>query len=142
MLYSRMLNERNRLEEEINSLDQLINNLPPGNLFFSHNGKYIKWYQSDGHQKTYISRKNLELAQQLAIKKYLSAQKEDILQELCAIDYYLNLKISEAKKLIRTEKYTISQISDMLMFSCIHHFSRSFKRFTGITPSEYKKKIS
>lgn len=59
-----------------------------------------------------------------------------------AIDYYLNLKISEAKKLIRTEKYTLSQISDMLMFSCIHHFSRSFKRFTGITPSEYKKKIS
>ena len=57
------------------------------------------------------------------------------------IDFYLNLKISEAKKLIRTEKYTISQISDMLMFSCIHHFSRSFKRFTGITPTSYKKSV-
>jgi len=57
------------------------------------------------------------------------------------IDYYLNLKMSEAKKLIRTEKYTVSQISDMLSFSCIHHFSRSFKRFTGMSPNEYKRSV-
>lgn len=64
--------------------------LPEGKLICSQSSpSYFKWYQSDGHQKTYIPRKNLELARKLAIKKYLSAKKTDILQELCAIDYYL-----------------------------------------------------
>ncbi len=112
----------------------------------------------------YESKKIVENTLAEAIKEYLS---ENIygnmnLEQLCrrfnisksylckifkenygkgVIDFYLNLKIKEAKKLIRTEKYTISQISDMLMFSCIHHFTRSFKRFTGITPTAYKKSV-
>ncbi len=57
------------------------------------------------------------------------------------MEYYNDLKISEAKKLLRTEKHTISQISDMLGYSCIHSFSRAFKKNVGFSPTSYKKKI-
>lgn len=57
------------------------------------------------------------------------------------MEYYNKLKISEAKRLLRTDKYTISQISDMLGYSCIHSFSRAFKKAVGISPTSYKKRI-
>ena len=57
------------------------------------------------------------------------------------MEYYNLIKIAEAKKLLRTDKYTISQIADMLGYSCIHSFSRAFKTTVGISPTIYKKKI-
>ncbi len=56
------------------------------------------------------------------------------------IEYFLKLKISRAKKLL-LEGMTVSRISDMLGYSSIHNFSRAFKRSTGLSPTEYKKKI-
>lgn len=57
------------------------------------------------------------------------------------MEYYNDLKISEAKRLLRGGRYSVSQISDMLGFSCIHSFSRSFKNAVGASPTEYKKRI-
>lgn len=47
------------------------------------------WYQSDGHKKIYIKKKDKELAEKLAIKKYLSALLEDLEKEKSATDMYL-----------------------------------------------------
>ncbi len=58
------------------------------------------------------------------------------------IDYFIELKIKEAKKLIREDEYNITQISDKLGYSSIHHFTRMFKRVTGFSPLTYKKSIS
>ena len=55
--------------------------------------------------------------------------------------YYNSLKIKEAKKLIREGKYNVTQISDMLCFDNPQYFSKTFKKFTNMTPSEYKKSI-
>lgn len=57
------------------------------------------------------------------------------------MEYYNSLKIAEAKKLLRSGAHSVSQISDMLGFSCIHSFSRSFKNSVGTSPTEYKKRI-
>jgi AraC-like DNA-binding protein len=57
------------------------------------------------------------------------------------IKYYNSLKIKEAKKLIREDKYNFSQISDMLCFDNPQYFSKAFKKFTNMTPSEYKASI-
>ncbi len=57
------------------------------------------------------------------------------------IKYYNSLKIKEAKKLIREDKYNITQISDMLCFDNPQYFSKAFKKFTNMTPSEYKASI-
>ena len=53
----------------------------------------------------------------------------------------MDLKIKEAKKLIRENNYSISQISDMLGYSSIHIFSRAFKKAVGLSPTAYRKSI-
>lgn len=55
--------------------------------------------------------------------------------------YYNSLKIKEARKLIREGAYNLTQISDMLHFDTPQYFSKCFKKFTNMTPSEYKVSI-
>lgn len=45
--------------------------------------------------------------------------------------------INEAKQLLRTKKYTVNQICDMLNFSTQQMFTRFFKNMTGNTPKQY-----
>lgn len=55
------------------------------------------------------------------------------------MQYFLELKISEAKRLIRENKMSIHEIAAALSYSSPTYFSNAFKRCTGKTPSEYKK---
>lgn len=57
------------------------------------------------------------------------------------IDYYIRMKISLAKQLIRNNQLNFTQIADTLGYTSIHYFSRQFKRCTGLTPSEYSSSI-
>lgn len=53
---------------------------------------------------------------------------------------YMKLKIDESKKLIR-KNLTFSAIAEKLCFDSVSHFSETFKKFSGMTPSEYKSSI-
>lgn len=55
--------------------------------------------------------------------------------------YYNELKIKEAKRLIRENHLNITQISDALHFDSPQYFSKCFKAHTKMTPSEYKASI-
>ena len=55
------------------------------------------------------------------------------------LSYFIGLRISAAKKLIRESSLTFTEISERLGFSSVHYFSRLFKQHTGMTPSEYAK---
>ena len=57
------------------------------------------------------------------------------------IQYYIDMKIDKAKKLLSQQKYTVSEISDMLGFGSIYYFSRQFKLQTDMSPTEYIKSI-
>lgn len=59
--------------------------MPKGKLICCGNS----WYQSDGHKKTYIKKKDKVLAEELATKKYLSTLLEDLEKEQSALDMYL-----------------------------------------------------
>ncbi len=54
--------------------------------------------------------------------------------------YYRNLKIDEAKRLIK-EGEPVAEISDKLFFESPNYFTKVFKATTGLTPSKYKKTI-
>ncbi len=57
------------------------------------------------------------------------------------LKYFTQLKIKEAKKLIRENKYTFSQISDMLNFSSPSHFAAVFKKYANSSLTQYKNSI-
>ena len=65
-------------------------------------------------------------------------QKE---QHCGVIHYFSYLKIEEAKQMIRQEQANFTEISDALGYTSIHYFSRKFKTFTGMSPSEYALSI-
>ena len=55
-------------------------------------------------------------------------------------DHIDNYVIGEAKLLIKSRKYSIAQISDMLNFTSQAYFGRYFKKHTGYTPMEFAEK--
>ena len=57
------------------------------------------------------------------------------------IRYFNSLKINEAKKLIREANFNMSQIADRLGFDNPQYFSKFFRMYTGMSPSEYKSSI-
>jgi len=70
------------------------------------------------------------------LQRQLSGEKtsfKNILQET---------KFELAKKLLQQKQLTISEISYMLGYSDLGNFSRSFKKFTGSSPQEYRNSIS
>lgn len=57
------------------------------------------------------------------------------------IHYYNSLKIREARRLIREGKHNMTQIADLLGFDNPQYFSKCFKSFMKMTPTEYKESI-
>lgn len=58
-----------------------------------------------------------------------------------AKNYINELKLSKSKELIRNSTHTLSEISEILGFSSIHYFSKKFKSYFNISPTEYSKSI-
>lgn len=60
----------------------------------------------------------------------------------CSImSFYLNLKLTEAKRLLREEDLNIGQISEKLGFESPEYFSKYFKKRVGYSPREFRKML-
>src|SRR5690625_258074 len=53
-------------------------------------------------------------------------------------EYILQTKVEEAKTLLQFTNYSISNIYTLLHFYDQTHFTKVFKRFTGLTPKQFK----
>lgn len=96
----------------------------------------IKSYLCDNLYKTLTLD---TLCKKFSVSKSNLCKKWKEHSEIGIIDYFISLKVNEAKRLLGEGKISVTQIADMLGYSTIHHFSHSFKKFTGTSPSEYKK---
>lgn len=54
--------------------------------------------------------------------------------------YFIELKINQAKQLLRENELSVREISERLAFSTPDYFTKTFKRITGLTPLAYKKR--
>ena len=53
--------------------------------------------------------------------------------------YIIQLKINHACDLLRLERYNVSQIAELCNYSDVYFFSRQFKEYMGITPTQFLK---
>ena len=54
--------------------------------------------------------------------------------------YFIELKINQAKQLLRENELSVREISENLAFNTPDYFTKTFKRITGLTPLAYKKR--
>lgn len=71
---------------------------------------------------------------------YLSALfKKEFNQNF--VDYINETKINAACEMIREGKYRIYEISYKLSFENAYYFTKVFKRYTGVTPTDYQRRV-
>ncbi len=58
------------------------------------------------------------------------------------IDYLTKVRIQNSKELLVNTNYTLDNIAEMSGFHDIKYFKKKFKKFTGLSPSEYRKLYS
>ena len=55
------------------------------------------------------------------------------------IKYLHNYRIQKAKSILRSDYETIDQVATSVGYNSIYHFSKMFKKYVGLSPSEYTK---
>jgi transcriptional regulator GlxA family with amidase domain len=55
------------------------------------------------------------------------------------LNYLINIRITEATKLLKKNEVNITDIALSTGFYSSQHFSTTFKKLTGYTPSEFRK---
>lgn len=83
-----------------------------------------------------------ELSEIVNINKYYLIRLFKQQTGLSPIDYLINVRLSQAEKLLTQTSLTISEISDRVGFHSPSHFSKTFKESNHMTPSTYRKKFS
>ncbi|MEQ1840448.1 MAG: helix-turn-helix transcriptional regulator, partial [Verrucomicrobiales bacterium] len=60
---------------------------------------------------------------------------------LSPMEYVLSLRVQEAQRLLSTTQSSLSEIAAATGFYDQSHFTKRFRRVTGMTPSEYRKGV-
>lgn len=55
------------------------------------------------------------------------------------IKYLHMLRINKAKSMLMSDYESINQVAESVGYSSIYHFSKMFKQYVGVSPSEYSK---
>ncbi|GHT64326.1 AraC family transcriptional regulator [Spirochaetia bacterium] len=55
-------------------------------------------------------------------------------------EYLVDIRLLTAKEFLKDTVYNISEIADFTGYESIYSFSRIFKQYTGVSPSEWRKR--
>ncbi len=71
---------------------------------------------------------------------YLSREFSRYFDDLSFGDYIRKLRIERATEMLKTSDHSLAEIAYLTGFSDQSHFTRTFKKVTGIGPFQYRKK--
>lgn len=54
---------------------------------------------------------------------------------------YRQLRIEEARRMLRAGQYNVSEIADRLGYPNVHAFSNQFRKMSGMSPTDYQRSI-
>ena len=97
MIFERIKQEYQQVNNKINSIKSKIQRLPKGKLLCHRNGKYYRWRISDGHTETTLPKTNRPLAEKLAYKEYLQQELNNLIHEKKALSLYLDYHSNNVK---------------------------------------------
>lgn len=55
--------------------------------------------------------------------------------------YLTNFRMKRSRELLRAQHYTVAQVAELVGYHDSFYFSRVFKKYNGLSPSDYRKKI-
>lgn len=91
---------------------------------------------------TNLSLSLTEISQSLNVHPtYLSREFSKYFDDLSFGDYSRKLRIEKAVHLLQETQYPLAEIAYLTGFSDQSHFNRTFKKYTGKNPSEYRRKF-
>ena len=121
-----------------NYFTKMKNNVNSSSEYNRNQGIYSRFIQAV--QKNYVQERSITYyADLLCISpKYLSQVIKNVTGRLAG-EWISDYVILEAKALLKSNKYTVQQVCDMLNFANQSFFGKYFKRKTGMSPKNYMK---
>lgn len=80
-----------------------------------------------------------QLAEKVSITKYYMVHAFKREYGVSPINYIINCRIKEGKRLLAETDLSLSQIAAILGFSSSSYFSQTFRNAEGTSPTEYRK---
>ena len=57
------------------------------------------------------------------------------------MEYLTRVRLEEAKRLLRNPQYLIDEIAENTGYDDASYFTKVFKRYEGVTPTQYRKTL-
>ena len=80
-----------------------------------------------------------QLARELAISVSQLNKKLNAITGYPSSTYILQVKLNHAKKIFNTQNKTIGEVAAECGIYDVNYFSRVFKKYTGVTPTQFKR---
>lgn len=74
----------------------------------------------------------------MSVNWFIHSFKE--VMKIPPMQYVVSLRIAAAKGYLENSTKNINEIANIVGYNNALYFSRLFKKYTGMTPTEYKKK--
>ena len=81
-----------------------------------------------------------EICAQSGLSKYHFSREFKKITGYTVIDYINQIRCQKACQYFNTKNYTVDEVFQMLPFDNLSYFTKVFRKYTGVSPSEYVKK--
>lgn len=123
------------MKEIVMETGEAIRNILDNKANYSITGKAVEYILAH-FQEPEFSANDVTEEVHLSKNYFLKIFKEE--QGISFWDYVTNLRMEQAKKLLKNTDNTIYAISREVGYESQYHFSRKFKHLFGISPNEYR----